>query len=64
MHLLSEPKVWFASRGWAIAFIAIWAGALEGEDDFADAEVELEAEPEAEEAVEEKAKAKIGRAHV
>jgi multiple sugar transport system permease protein len=23
VHLLSEPKVWFASRGWAIAFIAL-----------------------------------------
>jgi multiple sugar transport system permease protein len=23
MHVLSEPKVWFASRGWAIAFIAV-----------------------------------------
>ncbi len=22
-HVLSEPKVWFASRGWAIAFIAL-----------------------------------------
>ena len=23
MHVLSQPKVWFASRGWAIAFIAM-----------------------------------------
>ena len=23
IHVLSEPKVWFASRGWAIAFIAL-----------------------------------------
>jgi multiple sugar transport system permease protein len=23
VHVLSQPKVWFASRGWAIAFIAV-----------------------------------------